>query len=61
MKTETVVTNGIQRSIDYKVWTQVNEVRIYAVRGDVTDTEELVTMGQELAMQLGVEKYRISL
>ena len=59
MITANIVTNGVLRSIDYKLWP--NEVRVYTIRGDITDQEAIETMGQELAAEYNVEKVTIKL
>lgn len=47
-------SDGVARTVDYKIWP--NEVRIYAVRGDVTNTEALKELAQELSLLHACEK-----
>jgi len=49
MITRNITTNGIKRTITGKLFGE--ELRVYKIEGDITDTEELITMAQELAIQ----------
>jgi hypothetical protein len=54
MITRDITTNGIKRTITGKLFDE--ELRVYRVEGDITDTEELKTMAQELAIQFNCSK-----
>ena len=57
MQTLKLTTNGIYREFDGKQFG--NEFRVYRIRGDVTDREELVTAAQEIALETGCESVRM--
>jgi hypothetical protein len=54
MITRDITTNGIKRTITGKLFDE--ELRVYRVEGDITDTEELKAMAQELAIQFNCSK-----
>lgn len=49
-----VTTNGIKRTITGKIFDE--ELRVYRIEGDITDTEELKAMAQELAIMFNCRK-----
>jgi hypothetical protein len=54
MITKTIETNGIKRTITGKLFDE--ELLIYKIEGDVSNSEELITMAQELAIQFNRSK-----
>lgn len=47
-------SDSVKRTLRFKQF--ANDVRIYAVYGDVTNAEALAEIGQELALSLKVER-----
>jgi hypothetical protein len=54
MITRDITTNGIKRTITGKLF--ADELRVYRIEGDITNTEELKTMAQELAIQFNCSR-----
>jgi hypothetical protein len=54
MITRDITTNGIKRTITGKLFDE--ELRVYRIEGDITDTEELKAMAQELAFMFNCSK-----
>lgn len=60
MQEFTITTgDGITRTIEGKQFG--NEFRVYRVHGDITDTNSLADMAQDLAVTLGVERVTIKI